>query len=248
MTLKISSSSLPVSEQTVTSLEKNINFFLDNHEQYKKNISSIDTYLTISDYLNKELEGINNLLDIGNGGVFDYNTTLIKNITGLDLFLDSISTEITLQPNVTMVQGSALSIPEGLNNFDGVIMVMLVHHLVGSSPSACKNNVEKAFKEAFRVLDSGGKLIVMDSCIPLWFYLFEYLAFKPVSWIIEKTITHPPAFQYTSKQIEKMMIKSGFKEVTFTKIPKGKFILQFGFKVPSFLTPVQPTLFVGHRS
>jgi hypothetical protein len=32
-------------------------------------------------------------------------------------------------------------------------------------------------------------------------------------------------------------------KVKMTEIPKGKFVLQFGFKVPSFLTPAMPFAF-----
>jgi hypothetical protein len=43
------------------------------------------------------------------------------------------------------------------------------------------------------------------------------------------------------------MIKSELEKKTskvkLTEIPKGKFVLQFGFKVPSFLTPAVPFAF-----
>jgi hypothetical protein len=42
-----------------------------------------------------------------------------------------------------------------------------------------------------------------------------------------------------------MIESAGFCETSVRWIPKGKFVMQYGVKVPSFITPVQPTLFVG---
>jgi ubiquinone/menaquinone biosynthesis C-methylase UbiE len=235
------------SGQSQLAAKKNAQFFLEEHSTYKEKIASIDTYSTISSALNKELAGVESLLDIGNGGVFDYDTSLVEKITGLDLFLSSLPPTVEIPKNVTMVQGSALSIPSDLHGFDAVVMVMLIHHLVGDTTSACRANVTQAFTEASRVLRKGGKLVVMDSCVPSWFYAFEHLAFRSASWVIERTMKHPPVLQYTQRQVVNMMTVAGFGDISVAAIPKGRFILQFGAKVPSFLTPTQPILFVARR-
>ena len=231
--------------QTDASQKKNAKFFLEGYSAYKNNVASIDTYSSISAEINKDITGVSTLLDIGNGGVFDYDTSLVDQITGLDLFLDDLPKNITIPPNVKMVQGSALSIPDGIENFDGVIMVMLLHHLVGKSVAECIRNVGISIQEAYRVLRPGGKLIIAESCVPLWFFAFERLVFKPASWLIDKSIKHPPTLQYSESHILKMITSAGFCKTGARRIPKGRFVLQYGVKVPSFITPVQPFLFVG---
>lgn len=231
--------------QTEASIRKNSQFFLEEYDSYKKNIASIDTYSFISAEINKEIGGVSSLLDVGNGGVFDYDTSLVDQITGLDLFLDDLPKDIALPPNVKMIQGSALSIPNGMEGFDGVIMVMLIHHLIGKSVAESIRNVEVAIQEAYRVLRPGGKLIIAESCVPLWFFVFEKLVFKPTSWVIERSIKHPPALQYTESHILEMITSAGFRKTGARRIPKGRFVLQYGVKVPSFITPVQPFIFVG---
>ena len=49
---------------------------------------------------------------------------------------------------------------------------------------------------------------------------------------------HPPAFQYTKEIILECLKKNEFKKIEVNKIKQGKFILQYGFKFPTFLTPV----------
>lgn len=233
--------------QTDISARKNAEFFLEEHATYKDRIGKIDTYQRLSEALNSQLSGLTKILDIGNGGVFDYDTSVVQEIVGLDLFLDALPKDIKIPGNVAMIQGSALDIPEHLRDFDAVLMVMLIHHLVGNNVTMCKANVQQSFFEAFKAIRPSGKLIVMDSCVPRWFFIFEKLVFKSAAWIISKTIKHPPVFQYTTADVTEMMRKAGFKKIEAILIPKGRYILQFGVKFPSFLTPTQPTLFVGYK-
>jgi len=233
--------------QTEASRRKNSEFFLDEYESYKQQVASIDTYSSISAAIDKEIVGISSLLDIGNGGVFDYDASLVGNITGLDLFLDALPKSIVLPPNVKMVQGSALSVPDLGKEFDGVVMVMLLHHLVGKSVAECFSNAKKAIEEAYRVLRPGGKFILAESCVPSWFFAFEKIVFKPSSWVIERTIKHPPTLQFVDTHLIEMMNSAGFRETYVTRIPKGRFVLQYGIKVPAFATPVQPAIFVGTK-
>jgi hypothetical protein len=236
-----------VNGQTEISAKKNAQFFLEEHASYKEKVGAIDTYKRISEALDLELTGLHRLLDIGNGGVFDYDTNLIPEIIGLDLFLDALPKGIVIPSNVRMVQGSALDMPSELKDFDAVLMVMLIHHLVGETVENCEANVQKSFDEAHKAIGSGGKLIVMDSCVPHWFFLFEKLVFRAAAWVISKTIKHPPTLQHTAPSVIKMMHDAGFKRIESKVIPMGRFVLQYGVKVPSFLTPTQPTLFIGYK-
>jgi SAM-dependent methyltransferase len=233
--------------QTRASAERNAEFFLDEYQNYRAKVESIDTYASISLALSAELEGMERLLDIGNGGVFDYDTTRIKSIVGLDLFLDNLPRDIQLPSNVQTVQGSALGIPEALHGFDGVVMVMLMHHLVGRTVADCLSNVEQALSEAHRVLRPGGKLVVMESCVPAWFFAFEKMVFRPASVVIEKTMKHPPTLQYPVDVMLRMIEQAGFGNASSDVVALGKYVLQYNIRVPSWATPVQPVLFTAMR-
>ena len=229
-------------EQTETSQAKNVGFFLNQLDGYASNVGDIDTYQKISKALTIELAGIHHLLDIGNGGVFDYDTSVVGHVTGLDLFLDKLPADRVYPKNVNMERGDALGIPKGDQIYDGVVMVMLLHHLVGSSVAQCLANLERALQEAHRVLRSGGKLVIVESCVPSWFYQLERLVFRAAVPVINRFFIHPPAFQFTIGRIAGILEALFGAKPDIAHIPKGKYVLQLGLKVPSVLTPVQPYL------
>ena len=226
------------SNQTKTSIDKNISFFRDNLHTYGNNVQKLDTYVSIRNATNEALTNINYLLDIGNGGVFDYDINLIPNILAIDLFLDDIDT--TAYPShVTFKTGSGLDIPEADETFDGVIMVMLLHHLVGKTVKESLDNISVAIREAVRVLKPGGKLIVVESCVPKWFYAFERLIFPLASSLINRVLSHPVTLQYPVNLIADIALKY-CSDIEIFRIPKGRWVLQYGYKFPSMLTPIIP--------
>jgi len=232
--------------QSQESIKKNISFFQNNLDTYNANIQTLDTYQKIRAAINQSISQIDHLLDIGNGGVFDYDTTLVNRITALDLFLDRLPDTFACPNNVLLSTGSALDIPEKDETFDGVLMVMLIHHLTGETVQKSKDNMQLAISEAHRVLKPNGKFILMESCIPLWFYYFEKVVYRLAGKLTAKFLEHPMTLQYPVALIHDEM-KKNFGTVDITDIPLGRWVLQFGFKVPSFITPVRPTLFIATK-
>jgi SAM-dependent methyltransferase len=232
--------------QTGTSVAKNVSFFKEHRYAYDKNVQELDTYVTIRASVNHSLQGVNRLLDIGNGGVFDYETNIVHDIVALDLFLDNMPSE-AFPPNVTRKTGSALDIPEPDGSFDGVLLSMLIHHLVDKTVSGSLNNVRCAVGEAFRVLRPGGRLIVLESCVPPWFYFFEQAVFPLASPLINATLAHPATLQYPAAVIAKILQEHS-ANVEVLRIPKGRWILQYGFKFPALLTPVSPYRFLARNA
>ena len=219
--------------------EKNISFF-DNNSNYQKNISNIDTYQKIKIEISDILSGTNRLLDIGHGGIFDYNTNHINKIVGLDLNFMNYS---DLPKNIELIKGSVLDIPPNLHSFDKVLINMLLHHLCGNDVSENFQNLEKCFSEIKKTLNKKSELIIVESCVPAWFNLVEKIFYKTANKFILKFINHPPVFQFTINQIIESLEKNGFKLDNYKIIKQGKYILQFGYKFPTFLTPVKTVLF-----
>lgn len=236
----------PMPGQTDRNIAKNIAFFRENYPIYNHNIQNLDTYITIRHAVNEALQGINQLLDIGNGGVFDYDTTIVKSIVALDLSFNDIPLSFSCPDNVILKAGSALEIHEPDQSFDGVLIVMLLHHLVGKTVKASLANTRRAVREALRVLQPGGKLVILESCVPPWFYGFERTVFPLASAVINRVLAHPVTLQYPASLIANI-IEEYNPGVGVMRIPKGRWILQFGFKFPAALTPASPYRFVVHK-
>ena len=232
--------------QTDKSIHKNISFFRDNVRSYSENVQQLDTYAAIRAAIGGAVKGINRLLDIGNGGVFDYDVAAVPSIVALDLFLGDIDTS-SYPSHITFKTGSAFDIPEGNESFDGVIMVMLLHHLVGKSAGESLANVRVAIREALRVLRPGGKLIVVESCVPTWFYLFERAVFPLASRLINVVLSHPATLQYPVNVIAEIA-DAATSQVDIFRIPKGRWVLQYGYRFPSILTPISVYRLVIHKS
>src|SRR5574337_1047347 len=223
--------------QSIQSVRKNAAYFKDNFETYNQYVQTLDTYASLRHDINQAIQGIGHLLDIGNGGVFDYDTNQVEKITAMDLFLEDLGPDYVCPQNVVLKQGDALAIADADNSYDGVLMVMLIHHLIGKTVDESIQNMQKAIKEAYRVVKPGGKLIIAESCVPSWFYVFEKMVFPLAVKVIDKIIDHPAVIQYPVSFIKNVMEKESGNQVMVHDVNMGKWVMQFGFKVPTFLTP-----------
>ena len=208
-------------------------------------IHTIDTYKILYSEITDFIKSSDRLLDIGHGGSFDYDTSKVKEITGLDL--DKMIDINNLPKNINLIEGSVLNIPKNVKNFDTTLVVMLLHHLVGNNVSENLENLDKCLQQIRKTLINNGKLIIVESCVPKWFYLIEKLLFKPTSFLIKKFMKHPPAFQFTQAILDKYLKKNNYKNINFKKVKQGKFILQYGIKFPTFLTPVETIIITATK-
>jgi SAM-dependent methyltransferase len=232
--------------QSTASIEKNVSFFRDRRQAYTSKVETLDTYCNIRGAISKELHGIRRLLDVGNGSTFDYDSSAVPEVMAIDLFLEDLATT-TFPPNVRVKNGSALDLPEPDASFDGILMSMLIHHLVGTSVKESLANAARAFGEAWRVLKPGGKFILMESCVPAWFYAFERVVFPLVPRMISVATGHPVTIQFTPELISELAAKNNGAKFSITQIPKGRWVLQYGLKFPSALTPIWPYLFIARK-
>jgi SAM-dependent methyltransferase len=224
----------------------NADFFATG--QHARDSVRLDTFQLIWAAIERELGGVERLLDVGNGGVFGYDTSAVGEIVALDLFLDRLPPS-RFPANVTPRTGNALDLDEPDAHYDAVLEALLYHHLVGPGPDDMVANVQRAISEASRVLKPGGRLIVAESCVPRWFYAIEKPLFRPLVAVSRTRFLggHPPTIQIPFGLLVSV-IGARLEVVSAYKIPPGRWTTQFGRRWPTALTPARPYMVVGRKA
>ena len=230
--------------QDPLSATKNASFFEAN-ERYAERVGRLETYRHIRHAIDPHVAGARRVLDVGNGGVFDYDTTLAGEIVGVDLFVGGTPSD--LPSNIELRRGDALALDEPDASYDRVLEISVFHHLVGRDASSTLRNIERAISEARRVLETGGRLVVMESCVSARAFAIERRLLAPLHVLARTPVMrHPAALQFPPETIS-AAIDECFGNVTVEPIPVGRWIIQFGVRWPSALTPARPYLFTAVR-
>jgi SAM-dependent methyltransferase len=227
--------------QNKEALRKNATFFAEN-EWYKSNQNRLETYRLIAEAATHEVETAERLLDIGNGGVFIFPIDHIGHVEAIDVFI-----EASFAQRYPKVQWRAMNILD-LNDrdrFDTVIAINCLHHVVGNNVAQCYHNLSRILATIFQALETGGKLILLESTVPAWFLAI----YKPLYPLLLKIwpLKHPPTFQYHFREIQQAALQAGFERVELAWIPKIGNIMTLGFEVPGWLSPIRIGKFVYRK-
>jgi SAM-dependent methyltransferase len=231
--------------QDANSAEQNAEFFA--RAKHGRDVAELDTYRNIREAVSSELAGTELLLDVGNGGVFDYDTQQVGEIVAVDLFLDQLPAS-HFPPNVTARKGDALALDEPDETYDVVLAALLYHHLVGRRPADSLANIRRAVAEAERVLRPGGRLVIAESCVPRWFYGFEKLMFRPLTLVAGTRLLggHPAVLQLPFPFLQELVAERLEIDRAY-RIPMGRWLTQFGRRWPTALTPARAVIVVARK-
>ncbi len=225
-------------QATVTT---NSQWFHDN-DHYMASQSQLECYRHIQKIVEREVRGERTVLDVGNGGFFNYDTHLADRVTAVDLFLEDGPGPTS---NSSFLKGSFLDLPVPDQSFDCALQQNVLHHVTGKSVAQNYANMKRCLAEMYRVLKPGGKAVILESTVGPLFCLFETIVYRPLLAI--KRGGHPVTFQFTPRQIIRAAEECGFEVAEFTYVPRGTFLLQLGYKWPSILTPAKPIKLVLMR-
>jgi hypothetical protein len=99
--------------------------------------------------------------------------------------------------------------------------------------------------EVRRNLEPGGKFVLLESTVPVWFIKPYKLLFALLVrfWPLK----HPPTFQFHFRDILSAADRAGLQLVEFCWIPKTSDFMTFGFRVKPWLSPIQMGKFIFIR-
>ena len=231
--------------QAYAAVTRNREFFA--RERWSQQLAEIDSYKLIRRVIGAEVAGTRRLLDVGNGGVFEYQPELVESIVAVDLFLSEIPTD-RFPDNVVAREGDALALDEPDEAYDAVLHSYLYHHLVGDAAAVLVDNVRRAISEAKRVLRPGGKLIVAEGCVPRWFYGFERVAFPSLMALSKTRLLggHPATILLPFEDVVSLVGERLTVERA-ERIPIGRWISHFGRRWPNALTPARQYIIVATK-
>ena len=234
-----------MARQDATSVKQNAEFFA--RDKHRRDVAELDTYHHIRDAITREVAGTGLLLDVGNGGVFEYDTTQVERIVAVDLFLDRLPAS-QFPPNVTARRSDALALDEPDEAYEVVLEALLYHHLVGRRPGDSIVNIRRAIAEAHRVRRPGGRRVIAEPGVPRWFYGLERLMFRPLTLIAGTRLLggHPAVIQLPFALLQELVAERLAIERAY-RIPMGRWLTQFGVRWPTALTPSRAVMVVARK-
>jgi SAM-dependent methyltransferase len=207
--------------------------FFNSWNDYVRLATTLDTYQFSARMLEGELAGC--VLDIGNGGVINYDLQPLDRVVVVDI-APAVGEKLQNLGKVFFQCGDALALPAAAETFDTVLLQQLIHHLAEKQAAETESRARKACAEAYRALRPGGKVVIMESCLPKAWEKLERLLF-PFFCVFLNTIGHPLVFQWNWESISSFLADAGFVQIETTHCPLGKWIIHFGIKWPTALTP-----------
>lgn len=115
--------------QSSLAVRQNANFFAEN-DWYKSNQDKLEMYRLIAKSVGQEIKMSNRVLDIGNGGIFNFPIAHIPHIEAIDLFADeSFSARY---PEIHWRKMSVLDLDD-TNSFDTIVVSNCLHHVIGTN-------------------------------------------------------------------------------------------------------------------
>jgi len=206
-------------------------------------------YKNIGSELNNNLKGV--VLDIGNGGIFVYNTDRLERVIAVDLTFDD---DVKHGENIKYILGDACDL-SGIesNGCDSVVMQFLLHHIVEKSKALTDNSILAALKESYRVLKPGGRLNIIEMLV---FSLVEYVEdiFYGIDYHLLALLNKPMVKFYSKRGLLSRLYCAGFHEINTKQINIGSkwvdpcpVLLPGLIKLPTFLYPAKCCLIVAEK-
>lgn len=226
-------------------------YFASHAESYAERITSIqpEFYQNAGRLLNAYLPDGGRVLDIGNGGVINYDYSRLAHLDCADLAVSQTAAQkYAACPNIRFIQGDVLNLPETLSaSYDVVIMQAVIHHLAGATYKETLARINTAVAECLRVLRPGGLLLIVESTVVPWFETAERFTY-PLMQAFFALCRFGHVYQFSPQSLARLLRVQDHTEFLLQeKVEVGRSIWIMGKSIPARLTPCGATFYVLER-
>lgn len=214
--------------------------FIDEYAEEQEKIQP-EFYKNAAVYINRIIEQSPSdcrVLDIGNGGVINYNSDVIGELICADLSVSNKAVKkYELKKNIKFVVGDMLNLTQWKDNiFDIVIVQTVIHHLADRRLNQTEKNVSRGIEECVRVLKPGGRLLIIESTVTKWFEKCERIFYPVMQWCF-RILNFDTVYQYSHYSLVRKIKMMGFLIEETDEVQLDKYVWIMRKKVPTCLTP-----------
>lgn len=221
--------------------ERNTTYFDTHADTYADRITSIQRvfYENSARLLNRYLPPNGVVLDLGNGGVINYEYDKLLRLDCADIVISpGAEARYAHAGNIRFFQADATDMAGvAAESYDAVILQTVIHHLAGPTLRKTEQRVKAAIQECRRVLRPGGRLLVMESTVAPWFCSVER-AFYPAMALFFRLCRFGYVYQFSPATLQAVLAcAEGLRLLSSEKVDVGSRIWLMGHSVPTRLTP-----------
>ena len=218
-----------------SNIRKTKEYFDANPTHFKNAVKEYPImYREAAEQINKHIKGI--ILDIGSGGIINYDVTKAKTVILADI---TRANRDRAEKNVIFINGDMRKLGIEDEKIDRVVMQHLLHHLADNTLKKTLQNLKQGFRETNRVVKKGGKIIIIEGCVPPFFDYLQRILFPINKKLYKWIFSFPMVLQYSREKIVRELKKEGFVIESVEVIKDGDVLPIFGLNLPRKYIPLK---------
>jgi len=226
-----------------SNIHKTKEYFDANPTHFKHAVDEYPImYKEAAERINKQIKG--NVLDVGSGGILNYDITKAKKVFLVDI---TTANKERATENIIFVNSDIRKLGIKTQQVDIVIMQHLLHHLADNTLQKTLKNLEEGFKETQRVVKRGGKIMIVEGCVPPTLDYLQRVLFPLNKRLYRWLFSFPMVLQYSKEKITMELKKAGFDIESVEVIQDGDILPIFGLKLARKYIPLKHYCIVAKK-